>query len=327
MTATAPQRIGVFGGSFDPVHLGHLVAAQDAAEALALDRVVFVPAWQAPLRDPGPRLEPGLRLELLRAATAHDPRFGVSTVEFDRGGVSYSVDTAAALRARWPDARLFWIVGADQAERLHAWRRIEELAALAEFIVLARPGYAGAASTVPGLRLHSVAAHVFEISSTEIRRRLAEGKPVRLFLPPAVAARLERDNPFRQRMPTKRKTPQEIAARRLLGLLCRALDAKKAEDLLVLDVSKQSSITNYLVVASGTSEPHLRALRQELDRVVDETNTRVLGVEAGAGSGWTVVDAFDVMVHVLTPDNRARFRLESLWGDAPKVNWKRIRVA
>jgi ribosome-associated protein len=128
-------------------------------------------------------------------------------------------------------------------------------------------------------------------------------------------------------MPTKRKTSQELAARRLLKLLCQALDDKKAEDLVVLDVSKQSSITNYLVLASGTSEPHLRALRQELDRVIKETDTRVLGVEAGSGSGWTVVDAFDVMVHVLTPENRVRFRLESLWGDAPRVNWKRLKAA
>ena len=125
-------------------------------------------------------------------------------------------------------------------------------------------------------------------------------------------------------MPTKRKHPQDIAARRLLKLVCQALDDKKAEDLLVLDVSKQSSITNYLVLATGTSDPHLRALRNELDRVIKQTNTRVVGVDAGSGSGWLVLDAFDLMVHVLTPENRARFRLESLWGDAPQVSWKRL---
>lgn len=125
-------------------------------------------------------------------------------------------------------------------------------------------------------------------------------------------------------MPTQRKNPQELAARQLLKLLCLALDEKKAEDLLVLDVSKQSSITNYLIIATGTSEPHLRALRNELDRVIDETGTRVVGVDARGGSGWTVVDAFDVMVHVLTPENRTRYRLESLWGDAPKLEVRRL---
>jgi ribosome-associated protein len=126
-------------------------------------------------------------------------------------------------------------------------------------------------------------------------------------------------------MATKRKTnPQDTAARQLLKQLCQALDDKKAEDLVVLDVSRQSSITNYLVIATGTSEPHLRALRGELRHIVKETQTPVLGVDSEDGSGWTVVDAFDVMVHVLTPENRRRYRLETLWGDAEPVAWKRI---
>ncbi len=125
-------------------------------------------------------------------------------------------------------------------------------------------------------------------------------------------------------MPTPRKDPQEQAARNLLKLVCRILDDKKAEDVVVLDVRKQSSITNYLVLATGTSQPHLRALRIEIDRIVKETGTEVIGVDSGDGSGWTVVDTFDVMIHILTPDNRARFRLETLWGDAEPVNVKRL---
>ena len=123
-------------------------------------------------------------------------------------------------------------------------------------------------------------------------------------------------------MPKKRTTNQATAARNLLKLLCQALDEKKAEDIVVLDVSGQSSITNFLILATGNSEPHLRALRGELDRVISETNTKVVGVDAGAGSGWSVVDAFDIMVHVLTPENRMRYRLESLWGDAKSVALK-----
>lgn len=126
-------------------------------------------------------------------------------------------------------------------------------------------------------------------------------------------------------MAPKRKTsPQDTAARQLMKQLCQALDDKKAEDLVVLDVSRQSSITNYLVIATGTSEPHLRALRAELHRVVKDTHTAVVGVDSEEGSGWTVVDAFDVMVHVLTPDNRRRYKLETLWGDAEPVSWKRL---
>jgi ribosome-associated protein len=120
-----------------------------------------------------------------------------------------------------------------------------------------------------------------------------------------------------------RKTPTRPAAKaaakpaeKLIKLVVQALDAKKAADLRVLDVSKLSSITDYLVLATGTSEPHLRALRIELERVLDEQKARILSVDTTKGSGWTVVDAFDVMVHLFTPENRDKYRMELLWRDA-----------
>jgi ribosome-associated protein len=108
-------------------------------------------------------------------------------------------------------------------------------------------------------------------------------------------------------------------AEKLIKLIVQALDGKKAEDLRVLDVSKLSSITDYLVLATGSSEPHLRALRIELERVLDEQKARILSVDTSKGSGWTVVDAFDVMVHLFTPENRDKYRMELLWRDATEL--------
>lgn len=195
-----PRRIGVLGGSFDPVHLGHLIAAQDAREALSLDKVVFMPTAQAPLKDRAPGVTSADRLGLLRAAVAEEPAFEVSTLELDRGGVSYTIDTARALRHAHPVDSLFWIIGADQAAQLAQWREIGALAGLVEFIVLARPGYTPPApDRVPaGVVLHPVTAHVVEISSSEIRRRIAAGLPVRWFLPAAVAHRVESENLYRE---------------------------------------------------------------------------------------------------------------------------------
>ena len=105
----------------------------------------------------------------------------------------------------------------------------------------------------------------------------------------------------------------------LLKLVVQALDAKKAEALCVLDVSQQSSITDYLVLATGNSEPHLRALRVELEKVIDAQKVRILGMDTGRTSGWLVVDAFDVMVHLFTPENRDKYRMESLWKDATVI--------
>ena len=124
---------------------------------------------------------------------------------------------------------------------------------------------------------------------------------------------------------TKPKSaPKAKPSTRLLKLIVGALAEKKAEDLRVLDVSKLSSITDYLVLATGTSEPHLRALRIELERVLDEERARILGIDTTKGSGWTVVDAFEVMIHLFTPGNRDKYRLESLWKDATDVTLARL---
>lgn len=106
----------------------------------------------------------------------------------------------------------------------------------------------------------------------------------------------------------------------LVKLCCGVLADKKAGDLRVLDISEQSSITDYLVLATGTSEPHLRALRVELEKALDSSKAYIVGIETAQDSGWTVVDTFDVMVHLFTPENRAKYRLESLWKDAVEVS-------
>jgi ribosome-associated protein len=115
------------------------------------------------------------------------------------------------------------------------------------------------------------------------------------------------------------KIPKNSQALELLKLVVQALDAKKAEALCVLDVSEQSSITDYLILATGNSEPHLRALRVELEKVIDAQKVRILGMDTGRSSGWLVVDAFDVMVHLFTPENRDKYRMELLWRDASEL--------
>lgn len=115
------------------------------------------------------------------------------------------------------------------------------------------------------------------------------------------------------------KAAKKLSYPRLLELVVRALDAKKADDLQVLHVGELSSITDYLVVGTATSDPHLRALRVELEKVIDAEGSKILGIDTSKGSGWTVIDAFDVMIHLLTPDNRKKYRLELLWKDARSV--------
>ncbi|MGE9296016.1 MAG: ribosome silencing factor [Puniceicoccales bacterium] len=107
--------------------------------------------------------------------------------------------------------------------------------------------------------------------------------------------------------------------RALLALCCEALDDKKAIDLKILDVRGVSSVTDYLVLASGNSQPHLKALRGAVERALKDAKAHIVGAESGENSGWQVVDAFDFMVHLFTPEMRDNYRLESLWKDAPTL--------
>jgi ribosome-associated protein len=123
----------------------------------------------------------------------------------------------------------------------------------------------------------------------------------------------------------KLKTPKLVLPP-LLKQICQALDEKKADDIRVLGVSAQSSITDYLVLGTGNSEPHLRALRVEIEKVIDQSGVRILGMDTEQGSGWLVVDAFDIMVHVFTPENRRKYALESLWKDAEEISLTKVLV-
>ena len=178
------MKIGFLGGSFDPVHFGHLIAAQDAYEQHQLDRLVLVPAAQAPLKAKEVQSSAEDRLAMLRAAVEWDHRFEISDFELRRGGVSFTIDSARHFRRLYPDDQLYWIIGGDQLPRLNLWKDINELARLVEFIVLERPGYPlKAVVDIPGFRLHRCDGHLLGISSTELRERVKQGLSLDYFVP------------------------------------------------------------------------------------------------------------------------------------------------
>ena len=176
--------IGLFGGSFDPVHHGHLIVGRVAAEALGLDELRFMPAREQPFKR-GRHLAPAAhRAEMLARAVAGEPGFRVERAELDRPGPSYTVDTLEVLRRREPDADWTLLVGADAALELSAWHRAVELPKLARVIVFAR---AGVSAPPSALAAATVEVPAIAISATEIRRRVREGRSIRYWVPDAVA--------------------------------------------------------------------------------------------------------------------------------------------
>jgi nicotinate-nucleotide adenylyltransferase len=186
-------RIGVYGGTFNPPHLGHLVCAQEAHLQLGLDRILFVPAARPPHK-PVPE-DPGAvhRLALCRLAVANDDRMEVCELEIDRGGTSFTVDTLEELKSTDPDSELFLILGGDNAAGLPSWREPERIIELATPAQAGRRGTSGAAvdeamaQLSGGDRAVRFAMPTMEISSTMIRRRAAADRPIRYLVPDAVA--------------------------------------------------------------------------------------------------------------------------------------------
>jgi nicotinate-nucleotide adenylyltransferase len=180
------QRLGLYGGSFDPVHLGHLLVAQTAREELGLDRLFFIPAAQSPFK-PGSQPAPAAeRLRLLRLALAGREWCELDTQELERGGVSYTVDTLRDFARRFPGAERFYLIGADHVPQLPKWREAGELARLAEFVVIPRPGQTEAAFPAP-FRGRFLAGFPLGVSSSQIRARIKAGRPIEPLVPPGVA--------------------------------------------------------------------------------------------------------------------------------------------
>jgi nicotinate-nucleotide adenylyltransferase len=190
------MRIGLLGGSFDPPHIGHLLAAGDAFEALNLDRLIFVPAAVQPLKVNQVAATAAQRCAMVTLLVEGDPRFEVSSIEIDRGGLSYTVDTLLSFSAEWPAAELFWLVGTDVLRTFSKWRAPERIVQLATIVVLSRSGETPDLSEMPGTP-RVLDTRRIDVSSTEIRQRVRAGKSIRGFMPDAVASFIAAERLYR----------------------------------------------------------------------------------------------------------------------------------
>src|SRR5471030_1413199 len=180
------MKLGIFGGSFDPVHLGHLLVAQTAVEELGLDKLFFVPAAQSPFKSENKIAPAEIRLRLLRLALAGKTDCEIDEQEIWRGGISYSIETLRDYAKKFPASKLFYLIGADNISKLNEWREAGELAKLAEFVAVPRPGEPAAEFPKP-FRGKILKGFPIEISSSQIRARVKANLPIENLVPPFVA--------------------------------------------------------------------------------------------------------------------------------------------
>ena len=194
------KRIGILGGTFNPIHLGHLLIAQDAMEQLGLDQVRFIPSAKPPHKIVDKLASERDRLRMIALAIHNNARFEVDDLEIKRGGKSYSVDTLTELRRRVPHAMFYFIIGADSLRELHLWREVQLLVTLCTFVTVPRPGFDPKpvidprldGATRRRLRQHVLRGHACDVASREIRARVASRRSIRYLVPDAVHAYIRR---------------------------------------------------------------------------------------------------------------------------------------
>ena len=185
------MKIGILGGTFNPIHIGHLILAEEAFWKLKLDKVIFVPSYLPPHKEEADIIDPQHRFNMVSLAIEGNERFEVSKIEIEAKGWSYSVETLKQFRQRFgPDSERFFITGSDSLKELFSWRKIDEIFNLSKFIVAQRPGYP--IEELPK-NVQAVAITGVEISSSEIRKRLKDKKSIRYLVPEGVRAYIEKN--------------------------------------------------------------------------------------------------------------------------------------
>ena len=188
-------QLGIYGGTFDPVHLGHLLLARDALEQLGLDAILFVPAGRSPFKAHKAHATDAQRLAMLRLALKNESRFWLSCCELDRPAPSYAYDTALEIQEAFPHARLLWLIGADQLDGLSQWHRAEDLRKMVTFVLLPRTGPGTQAP--PQAVLSLPRPRRVDISATEIRYRVKSRLPIDHLVPAPIAAYIKRHGLYR----------------------------------------------------------------------------------------------------------------------------------
>ncbi len=193
----SPLRLGIFGGTFDPIHKGHLAAARAALEALKLDLVYFVPTWSSLAKQHSASAQQ--RADMVQLAIADEPRFKLSRVDIDRGSTTFTIDTLRYFARLNPDAKLFFLLGVDAFASIESWKNSLDLAEMAEFVVLSRPGYRADAGSLPSAHLHtSLAIDALDISSTDVRNLIENSGKFSDKVPPEVLKYIREHGLYRE---------------------------------------------------------------------------------------------------------------------------------
>lgn len=326
------MKIGIFGGSFNPPHVGHINALETVRRKIGLEKISIVPNFQNPLKRPveGPTAKQ--RLEMLeKAVEGYEKVFSIDDQEIVRAGLSYTIDTIKEYRKKYKAEELYLIIGVDNLETLNKWKDYKTLLSETNLVVTTRPGYDfphnfedlpeflkevtneiefNFLDLKSGRSIQFVSLNDVEISSTELRKKLRTGRPVSKFLPLGVENYINEHHIYRE----KGLKVKDYA--KFTKFCAEQLADKKAINVAGYDLTKMSAPSEYTLVASGTSTRHATSLAEGLTRAVkDEFNLLPQSVEGTNEGRWVVVDYGSLIVHLFYDFVRQEYSLERLWKD------------
>ena len=317
------------GGTFDPIHHGHLVAASEVADLFDLDEVVFVPTGQPWQKRDRTVTAAEDRYLMTVIATAANPRFSVSRVDIDRGGATYTKDTLRDLRALNPDADLYFITGADALGSILSWQNWEDLFSLARFVGVSRPGYEldGEHIAAAMKELPADALKLVEVPGAgDLVERLPQaGRTRQTHLVPGTRRRravrhqarsLSRDSSRDKGTPRMTANAEAI---HMATIAAQAASAKLADDVVVIDVSDQLVITDCFVVASASNDRQVNAIVDEVEEKMRLAGYKPARREGTREGRWVLLDYIDIVAHIQHQDERNFYALDRLWRDCPVI--------
>jgi nicotinate-nucleotide adenylyltransferase len=333
------MKVGIFGGSFSPPHMGHLACLTSVQKKAGLDLVHIIPTFQSPLKTPVDGPTPEQRLEMIKLAVqGFGSQFVVDDLEIKRQGVSYTIETLKQYRKKYEAEDLYLVIGADHLETFSQWKDYKNILKEANIIVATRPGFdiPGSKDQLPsflqefileydfnfielttGRNLQFIRIPDVEISASELRKKLRAGRPVEQFLPLAVEAYI-RDSKLYQNLKSKIQDYTkftEFCAHRLFE--------KKAIQVKGYDLRKTSAPSEFAIVTSGTSTRHSVSLAENLvQSIKDEFHIHPSSIEGVEEGRWVVVDYGSLIIHIFYDFVRQEYSIEKLWKEGVDLNLK-----
>ncbi len=336
------MRVGLFGGTLDPVHLGHLRAAEEVREGLNLDEIWFMPAFQPPHKVAKPLTPFSHRFRMVQLATENVRHFRATDLEAQRPGPSYSVVTLRALNAaRGKEASFFFIVGSDAFLEIHTWKEYSQLPRLSRLVIITRPPWSlkdireairasfpdfqetekgGLFTSGDGGSIRLLRTTLMEISSTDIRKRARTGLSTRFLVPEKVRRYMITNKLY---MPAanqaKSQTCVQESSLEAAKIISEEIRNNKGEEICVLDMRGISPVADFFIIAQGRSTRHVQGMASRMKKDLSRKKIKCRGMEGEDEGKWILLDFDDIIVHLFYEPVRSFYDLEGLWSEAPRI--------